>query len=198
MTEPVNGQETLSDYEKLVVNDRQLLLTKQIIIKKVVDKFSELASAYGDMIKEILPSIQAGSPKISKGENYLGLPYVMLDYPGIFGRHDIFAIRCFFWWGNFFSITLHLSGIYQQQYEAILQNAIKHNLFENWYISVNESQWEHHLQVDNYTPITQEFKPELSEKTFIKLAKKIPLEQWDQANEFFIENFEKLLKIISN
>ena len=33
------------------------------------------------------------SPKISKGENYKGLPYVMLDYPRCFGKTDIFAIR---------------------------------------------------------------------------------------------------------
>ena len=42
------------------------------------------------------------SPKISRGEQYLGLPYVMLDYPRIFSKENVFAIRTFFWWGNYF------------------------------------------------------------------------------------------------
>ncbi len=34
----------------------------------------------------------------------------MLDYPRAFGRDSIFACRTFFWWGRFFSLTLHLAG----------------------------------------------------------------------------------------
>ena len=57
------------------------------------------------------------SPKISKGENYKGLPWLVLDYPRYFNKEDIFAIRTLFWWGNFFSITLHISGKYKMRYE---------------------------------------------------------------------------------
>ena len=55
-------------------------------------------------------AIVQSTPKIAKGENYLQLPYVLLDYPRCFDKENIFAIRTMFWWGNFFSITLHLSG----------------------------------------------------------------------------------------
>ena len=58
------------------------------------------------------------SPKISRGENYNGLPYVMLDYPRCFGKEDVFAMRTMFWWGNFFSITWHLKGKYSKEYIA--------------------------------------------------------------------------------
>ena len=59
-----------------------------------------------------------GSPKISKGENYRGLPYVMLDYPRLFGREEVLAIRTFFWWGHGFSVTLHLKGGYRERISA--------------------------------------------------------------------------------
>ena len=52
------------------------------------------------------------SPKISKGEAYRGLPWLMLDYPRYFGKEGHLSIRVFFWWGNFIAIYLHSSGVY--------------------------------------------------------------------------------------
>ena len=48
--------------------------------------------------------------KIFRGENYNGLPYLVLDYPKHFSKDSVFAFRALFWWGNFFSFTLHLQG----------------------------------------------------------------------------------------
>ena len=56
------------------------------------------------------------SPKISKGENYNGLPYVMFDYPRFFTKENVFAVRTFFWWANYFSVTLHLKGEYKEMF----------------------------------------------------------------------------------
>src|SRR4051812_25707955 len=54
-------------------------------------------------------------PKISKGENYMGLPSLIFDYPRLSSANDLFFIRTMFWWGNFFSSTLHLSGKYKEK-----------------------------------------------------------------------------------
>jgi hypothetical protein len=69
------------------------------MMKKELASFDHL---FGD--------IQCLNGKISRGENYQLLPYIILDYPSYFSRNNIFAVRTMFWWGNFFSITLHLSG----------------------------------------------------------------------------------------
>ena len=66
--------------------------------------------------------IKTSTPKISKGENYKDLPYVMLDYPRCFQKEKTIAIRTFFWWGNFFSINLQLSGEYKEQALPSLQS----------------------------------------------------------------------------
>jgi len=63
------------------------------------------------------------SPKISRGENYLGLPYLVLDYPRLFRPDAVLAIRTFFWWGHFFSSTLQLSGGYKTEFLSRLQAA---------------------------------------------------------------------------
>src|SRR6478672_2018750 len=101
----------LSDVEMDLVNNTGWILTKHDIIKKVYVLFGELSES---MHKELasfekyLPAeVFLKSAKITRGENYKMLPYVILDYPAFFDRDHIFAVRTMFWWGNFFSITLH-------------------------------------------------------------------------------------------
>ena len=110
----------LSAEELSLVQDTHWLLTKNNIIEKTKALFGNLAeslvkqtSRYEDHFPQ---TVHLYSPKVFKGEYYEGLPYVMLDYPRIFGKDDVFAIRTFFWWGNFFSITLQLKGSYHQEY----------------------------------------------------------------------------------
>src|SRR5580658_8387468 len=101
----------LSKTEFELVTDTQVILTKSLVIGKVYTLFGMLASDFRLMAFEksgLLPlEVLSVSPKISRGEQYLQLPYVVLDYPRFYTRNDVLAIRCFFWWGNFFSITLH-------------------------------------------------------------------------------------------
>src|SRR6187549_876336 len=98
----------LSEEELRIVSDPGIILTKNAIITKVYDLFGILA---GEQIQFQYPG-EAGAipPKISRGENYKGLPYVVLDYPRLFTSEHVFAIRTHFWWGNYFSVTLHLKG----------------------------------------------------------------------------------------
>src|SRR3954452_928432 len=101
---------SLTAYESELVRDSKVLLTKNIIIEKVYRLFGQLASGYQDRLAASpVVGLNAVQAKISRGENYRGLPYVMLDYPRIFSKDHTFAIRSFYWWGNFFSITLQLS-----------------------------------------------------------------------------------------
>src|SRR6185369_14445953 len=104
----------LSQKELELVSNTEWILTKNEVITKaklllgsVLDEQIKWLSHH----KLILPSeIKESSPKISKGENYRGLPYMVLDHPRRFDKEDVFAIRTLFWWGNFFSTTLQLSG----------------------------------------------------------------------------------------
>ncbi|MFK5012123.1 hypothetical protein ACI4AC_27485, partial [Klebsiella pneumoniae] len=87
-----------------LVNNADWILTKNLIIEKVYELFGRVAAEYIDIYKKFpdfeRSTLFALSPKISKGEQYLQLPYVMLDFPRNFTDNDFFAIRTFFWWGN--------------------------------------------------------------------------------------------------
>ncbi len=190
---------SLSNTELQFVTDSEILFTKNRIISKVYDLFGAVAHNYQMQVDELSPfAIETAEAKISKGENYNGLPYVMLDYPRNFSKENSFSIRSFFWWGNFFSITIHLSGKYQQQFSEKIQQAISKKVFNGWFICTSDNQWEHHFERSNYTIITDINIADIATLPFIKIAKKIPLKEWDKVYEFYTKNCELLLEILRN
>lgn len=201
-----NANVKLSKTELLLVTDAAFILTKNNIILKVYEMFGLLSDSLQnytvDKKDKLRPEFFSMSPKIYKGEQYRGLPYVMLDYPRYYKGSDVFAIRSLFWWGNFFSITLHLSGKFVKQYETALHKWIKEYNNHGWFISVGQDAWEHHFEKDNYQLLTEAGNIVLEEtftgsKEFIKLAKKIPLQQWEKAIDFFTEEYKALLQIVT-
>lgn len=180
----------LSIDELELVTNAELILTKNRIIQKVYDLFGELSMVYQELCKNLGDEMLLISPKISKGENYLGLPWVMLDYPRNFSQTNVFAVRSFFWWGKFFSITLQLHGKYHQQFSATLQQQIN----KDWWISIGSDAWQHHFEADNYCLF--DGTQDVSQFPFIKLAKKIPLQEWDNAFDFFTKNFAEIIHIL--
>jgi hypothetical protein len=182
----------LSKEELALVTDADLILTKNRIIQKVYDLYGDLSEEYKTMSTSLDEEITSVPAKISKGENYRGLPWVMLDYPRRFSQTDVFAVRSFFWWGRFFSITLQLQGKYQQLYSASLAARLKHT--ENWWMGCGSDAWQHHFGADNYAAFPGE--QDLEQVPFIKLAKKIPLQQWDHSFAFYKSSFEEIVRLL--
>ena len=196
----------LSPEEGALVISADWILTKNSVIQKTIKLLASLQAQQEILLltyKGILPGeIINSSPKISKGENYKGLPYLVLDYPRHFNKEDTFAIRMFFWWGNFFSGTLHLSGIYKRMYEEKIIQSFETLKTEGFSICINEDQWEHHFEITNYLPLhsltSYQFEEMINRKPFIKLSKKISLEQWNSAEKKLLEIFSHLINTVSD
>src|SRR2546423_9807434 len=104
----------LSSAEMDLVCNVDIILTKNLVLKKIkglLEEVQQMQLAYVNDRGLEFHSLFAVPPKISKGENYLGLPYLVLDYPRISSADNFFFIRSFFWWGRFFSSTLQAGGI---------------------------------------------------------------------------------------
>ncbi len=192
----------LSEEELQLVQNAAWVLTKNKIIQKVYDLFGILSEEMKTALEQVpMPEeILQAPPKISKGENYRGLPYVMLDYPRFFTREDIFAIRSFFWWGNYFSVTLHLKGVYK----ALFIDAIQKNRAvlsgNNYYICVSAGEWRHELDDDNYISLSgiddSTFEKMCAQQPFLKFSAKIDLHQWNESEMLFGKLFNALLQSI--
>lgn len=177
----------LSAHELALVQNAEWLLTKNRIIDRAIGLLGEVAHAVqpvlqeGDWPAELLSL----SPKISKGEKYQGLPYVILDYPRLFGKEHIFAVRTLFWWGHFFSVTLHLRGLYRERYvPAILRN-LSLLRQQDFYICIAEDEWQHDFSAANYRPLSGmengTIEKILSGNEFCKLSARISLQHWDRS-----------------
>ncbi len=190
----------LSKSELAIVINSDFILTKNRIIEKIYVLFGVLSKQYKMIINDYVDCLPGEllihAPKIYKGEQYKNLPYVMLDYPRQFSKTDIFAIRSFFWWGNYFSITLHISGKYLLQFgDAIFQSAKS----KGWYTNICEDEWEHDLTNDNCVLIddtNSEGLSNINSRTFLKIAKKISINNWQQAEGFYEYCYKDLLEIL--
>ena len=146
----------LSSEEEALVATADWILTKNRVIQKINLLLSTVQTSQQQLLQPIAifgDEILKSSLKISKGENYKGLPWLVLDYPRYFNKEDVFAIRTLFWWGNFFSITLHLSGNYKTKYEKRIIDSFESLKREYFSVCINEDQWEHHFETTNYLPV---------------------------------------------
>jgi len=167
------------------------ILTKNSIIKKVVGLFAVLSEEYRGLLDSPI------SPKISKGENYQGLPYVMLDYPRLFGREDVLAIRTFFWWGHAFSVTLHLKGEYLRRYLPVLKECWARLAEAGFCIGISEDEWRHEHVEGNYRPIVSEELGDWGDDLpFLKLSAACGLDRWEEAQPILGGLFRVLVDVL--
>lgn len=188
----------LSPSEAALIGNAEIILTKNSIIQKTVALFSGLQET---LLAENESTDFASTPKISKGENYLGLPYVVLDYPRISKGEDLLFIRTMFWWGHYFSSTLQLAGRYKERNLVGLSAAYDILASEDYYIGINEDPWQHHFEASNYSKLSnitkEEFQKHLQQLRHIKIAARWSLSEWDAAANNLVRSWQLLTGLVS-
>lgn len=182
---------SLSPLELELVCNASWIYTKNNIIQKVCQLFGNLSAVYPLVLPQAkLPEeVQASAPKISRGEQYQGLPYVMLDYPRFFTRTDVCAVRTFFWWGHSFSVTLHVKGVYKQQYLPQITNALQQPNFSDAWLYTGTDEWMHHIEDPTWKRAPAVNAAELAALPLIKIQFHLPLLQWKESSSFLEEKF---------
>ena len=195
----------LSAEEMQLVTNSAWILTKHRVIEKVYRIFgnvSEQMQLYIEKRQGLLPpQVLLLSPRITKGEQYEALPYVVLDYPRFFSKEDVFAIRCFFWWGHYFSITWHLKGKFQQQYQQKIAAAVAAGKFKQFYISTDGSEFSFHLEGKHYTAPGCKLPGNYNggEHTgFLKISLKISFEHWKTAEQDLMQGFQRFIAMMED
>lgn len=192
---------SLSGKELAMMKETDFLISKI----KIISEIENLLENTKDRISEVIErgkfrhfsKHEFNKGRVFKGEYYRGLPYVTLDYPRIFENENIFAYRTMFWWGNFFSSTLHLQGEYLEQYRARLFSSFDTLLQQDIYICVGETPWEYHYGKDNYAKLSSDHKEIFRKSPFIKLSKRIPLEEIESVPQISSSFFLFLATVLS-
>jgi hypothetical protein len=185
----------LSEKEWSVVQNFDFLLTKNQIIDHIQQFFTQLGWSYIDIARNTIPKeyekLLQTFPKVSKGEKYEGLPYLMLDFPRIFQNGNTFAIRSFFLWGKAFSISLLLEG----EFKNHLQTKIFENqILRNWQYETEESPWIHFQSDSSKNLFSTISKSQIEQHPFLKLTNSKPLQDWQTIETFFLESFQQIME----
>ena len=188
----------LSPSEAALFSNAEIILTKNSILQKTV---ALLADVQEQMEASSHPSLSFSTPKISRGENYRGLPYVVLDYPRIAKGEDLLFIRSMFWWGHFFSSTLQLAGSFKEGALWKLATAYSTLAEQDFYIGIQQDPWQHHFEETNYQKISalskEDFFSLLQQQPHTKIAARWPLSQWDAAANLLVDSWKTLLNLIA-
>ena len=186
-----------------LMRNSEWILTKNRIVEKIANGFGMLAENILSDIQVAYPAIarevSVSGYKISRGEKYQGLPYLILDLPRIFGKENILAIRVLFWWGNYFSITLHTKGKYSQELMKTISGGALDD--DNLSISFSGDEWNHDLRHADYQPYSDIDNALLNARYdhngFLKLARSVNLADWEDAERVLYVQFQKFLKLIN-
>ena len=92
-----------------------------------------------------------------------------------------------------------MSGSFQEKYAATIQQYFDSGTGSraDWYIGVGDDPWQHHFEENNYQLLTEYRGAPFAQLGFIKLAKKIPLRNWDALPVFFEENYREMLQMLA-
>lgn len=175
--------------------DIQLMRNADLIERKnrLLLQFIELLAEHGDSLQEEYHQEFSLSPppKVNRGENYKGFPYLVMDYPRIFSKAHVFAFRTLFWWGHFVSCTLHLKGDFLKDFSdripSLIDMAKKSNL--QFRISIQGNEWNHDALSEEYHEPTAVSTEGIE---FFKLTAILPLRKINNLPSF-LETSHKLI-----
>jgi len=195
----------ISKEEMALVSDPDWILTKNSIMGKVVELLAELSEKMTPELSDLRKVMRVRSagyelpvnwdtPRISKGENYQGLPYVMLDYPRLFSKEHILAIRTMFWWGHYFSVTLHLKGWMQEMFLSVINDHARELTDAGFHIAISEDEWRHELDGDNYRVLQAGDLEDIAQYPFLKLSAKCGLDKWNESPEVLLGLIRTLIR----
>ena len=179
------------------MKDAAVILTKNRILEEMKVLLQQVEARQLHFSRQNNNAVFAVAPKISRGENYLGLPYLVLDYPRLSSSSDLFFIRTMFWWGKFFSSTLHLSGAHADRYRGRIGSAWKR--LADHSVGINDDPWVHHFESSNYRKVSEwsehSFADWCADAVHLKIARAVPLDEWPVAEESLFRHWEELLDV---
>lgn len=181
--------------ELCVLHDKQFFEIKHAITHKWEQFLSHLAENIQKWLSDTpncsLPDeVKQTTPKISKGENYQGMPYMVLDYPRYFGKEDTLAFRNILLWNRGLYSTWFFEGKYMHY---AVQTFTKHAT-NSMYLHQNPDKWKHELtEQDILLSIPEnvaDYNLTLLHQTqkylqYLKFTKFLSFQEWNAASSAY-------------
>ncbi|MEY2830235.1 MAG: hypothetical protein RIQ33_2093 [Bacteroidota bacterium] len=190
----------LSETEISAWNNSNIFKVKQNVIQCICEANANTIDEIKNLNPNLFNSFRFKNPKISKGENYLNLPWVMADYPAYFDAENIFAYRMFYLWGTEINFFMLLKGDFLKHYQPTILSQIKNNIFENIFIYMGDDAWKHTID-EPYQPIKQikieQIIAQINSYGFLKLAVNYSPDQINNIENLGFEAWQLYYKLLS-
>lgn len=199
-----DDMENLSERELEILYDTEFLQLKIAAVNKLWYLLDNTRYKLHEDIKirqyAFPEKTDVANGKLSRGEYYQNLPYLILDFPKLMKQDSVLALRTMFWWGHEFSTTLHLQGYALESFRSRLIDQIDFIQNEGFYICINTTPWEYHFEENNYQKadeLDREYIYQLlHEKAFVKISQKLPLKHWMRLPAFTLDYFHKYMELL--
>lgn len=185
----------LTKKELLLAEDTNYLLSKQKLMGKLGDSLQQLADGWIEKHADLLvvSASHGRSKKLSKGENYRGLPYLVMDIPQISGPDFDLLFRVVFWWGHGLTLNLYLNTKIIEKIGVMGQTK---TLIQ----TDNRFMWENDLTHKSFSKVKHltetEWTSVLQQAGHIRLCKKVKLADYGKLEEKAKKWLEKIKKNI--
>ncbi len=196
---------------KLHLSDEELNFLQQTrpfeLKVSVAKKISGFYAAIIDDMK-IIPAHQRFSfpseinitdGKISKGENYNGYPYYILDFPKHFQKENIFSFRAMLWWGHHWSVHLHLKGKFLNEYKNPMLKNMAAITNKNFQLAIADDEWNYVLNETNFISINpqnmEQVKAYITQMSYLKISAFTSLNE-QAIHRWILNAYAELLELL--
>lgn len=185
---------------KLTNKEFELILNTEypLLKKNAIEKIQAHLHQLGEQLISnplITSSLHTKSFKISKGENYINLPYLVLDLPKIEGNNFPILCRTMFWWGKYFSFNVFIR---KEAYDmSNFETKLKMCTSEGIFLLQRDKIWQQDLDSEDYFQVSKWPDNIISEGPYLKLSTKHPIEEIDTLNEKAIYYYAIILSCLN-
>lgn len=158
----------LTIHELDFLSSAEYPLLKQRIVNKIIAKLEEMGSDFKAKLS-LNEWYNNNDCKITRGENYKGMPYVVMDYPKMQqGQFDLLC-RTICWWGNYtsFNCFIRVSEIEKVNWDALKK-------IPDLRILTSEHLWENDILGMDYSDVSLWDIHNPTHSEYYRFAKTIP------------------------
>lgn len=173
-----NNSNKLTNQQLLLASNSDYPRIKHEVIAFFMNRFQELGIHFQNRFEHQL--LNNKQFKITRGENYKLMPYVVLDYPQISDANFRILLRTMFWWGHYISLSLY---IHKSLFSQCLPSGQLMPL--ETYLLTDSDIWNQQINKNSYAMITStdELVTAAAKCDYLKLSTILPIEQYEQLNE---------------
>jgi hypothetical protein len=175
--------------------DTRIFHLKDQVLRKIRGLLEQTARELSELNSALPAGVLAGTPKISRGENYRLMPYLVLDFPRYAEGENLYLFRTMFWWGHYFISSLIVSGNPLNQTRTRAgQQCRSLSWREDLLFCVAATPWHHDAGPDNLRSFAslgaKALDERLQEQEFVKLSRILPLDRSGHLPQFSVECFQ--------